>query len=130
MGEATEGLKHGLADDQRFDHVGAQRGERLEQSDLATAPVVGRAVGHGKHLGRHASVIGDQFGQLGHAGVVGLAQFNQLEQNLRHGRQPRYQQAIANVLVSLRHGGGSSDTWWVRRSGPKPEGQSRFSMCC
>jgi hypothetical protein len=66
---------------------------------LAAAAVVGRAVGDGQDLARHAGILGDQRGQFRHAQVVRLQVRKQLDEDLRHGRQTRNQQAVADILV-------------------------------
>ncbi|EEF23783.1 conserved hypothetical protein, partial [Ricinus communis] len=85
----------------RLDHVGAERDQRLLQADGALIAVVGRAVGHGQDLAGHRRVLGDEGGQLRHAGVVRLQVLNQLDEYLRHGRQTGNQQSIANIMVRL-----------------------------
>jgi hypothetical protein len=85
--KAVEGLEDRLADHQRLDHVGAERHQRLLEIGAARAAVVGRAVGHAEQLGGHAGVLADQGGEFGHAEVVGLQMLDQLDQDLRHGRQ-------------------------------------------
>ena len=103
MGKAAEGLEHGFADDQGLDHVRAQRHERLFQADDLALAMVGRTVGHAEDLAGHARILGDQGGQLRHACIVGLQVGDQLDENLRHGRQAGNQQAIANILIRLMH---------------------------
>jgi hypothetical protein len=103
MGEAVEGLEHRFADDQRLDHVGAERHQRLLEADRALVAVVGRAVGDGEYLAGHRRILGDEGGQLRHASVVGLQVLNQLNEYLRHCRQTGNQQAIANIMVRLMH---------------------------
>jgi hypothetical protein len=85
--EIIEGLEDRVADDQRLDHVGAERDERLLQVHGAAGPVVRRTVGHGQQLDGHAGVVGNQGGQFGHAKVVSLEVAEQLDKNLWHGRQ-------------------------------------------
>ncbi len=87
MGEVIKGLEYRLADDERLDHVRAQRHERLLQAHGAAVAVVGRAVGDGEDLAGHASVLGDQCSELLHAQIVGLQVLDQLDEYLRHGRQ-------------------------------------------
>jgi hypothetical protein len=106
--EAVESLEYRVADHQGLDHVGAQRHPGLLEIGLAAAAMIGRAVGDREDLAGHAGILGHQCGQLGHAEVVGLQVGQQLDEDLRHGRQPRDQQAIADILVwlmvGLKHG--------------------------
>ena len=102
--EAVEGLEDGVADDQRLDHVRAQRHHRLLEVRLAAVAVVRGAAGDGEDLARHAGILGNQRGQFGHAQIVRLQVRKQLDEDLGHGRQARDQQAIADVLVWLMYG--------------------------
>ena len=104
MGEIIKGLEHRIADDQGLDHVGAERHQRLLQVGGAAAAVVSRAVGDRQQLAGHPRILGDQLGQLFHSQVVGLQMPEQLDENLRHRRQPGNKQAMSNVLVWLVHG--------------------------
>ena len=65
--------------------------------------MVGRAVGDRKNLASDARILGDQIGQFRHPGVVILAMFQQLQQNLRHRRQAGDQQATADVGFRKLH---------------------------
>ena len=119
MGNRAQTLTHRLADQQRFKRVGTECQQRLLKAGSAAGAVAGCAVGHRKNPGAHASVAGNQRRQFRHVKIVGLQMLDQLDEDLRHGRQARNQQPMTKILIrSIHHlehsrslGWGGSTAW-------------------
>lgn len=103
VGKIVEYLKNRFADDQRLDHLDTESYQRMFKSEFSIASVVSGTVSDGQNFPGHAGIFGDQFRQRGHSNFFSLTEFNQFQQNLRHCRQARYQQAMTNIRFFLAH---------------------------
>src|SRR3954468_2841872 len=74
-------------------------------------------------LGRHASTNGSKFVHCA-SDTIALSSF-QKEQNARHHKQFKREQALAMFMTFLRHGGDCFESGWAPAPPPASENQQR-----